>query len=74
MALADEDAFDEDLLGLVADLESYRLELTDGRFIAARGFRLERESTQAVLDEVDEDELEERGGVLELVLSWRVDS
>ncbi len=71
--LADEDAFDEDLQALVEDLESYRLVLTDGEFIAAQGFRLEQDSTRAVLEEIDEDELERRGGVLELVLSWSVD-
>lgn len=69
-AHADDDVLHEELLELVLeDRESYRIVLTDGAFTAARGFRLVADGTQAVLEEIPEEEVESRG-VLELGLSW----
>ena len=71
LADAGDDVLYEELLELYEDRESYRIVLTRGTFTAARGFELAESDTQAMLEEVSEEELESRGGVLELGLSWR---
>lgn len=61
----------EDLLALVEDAEAYRIVLTAGRFVDAEGFTLDEDDTAATLDEIVEEEIADRGGVLTLRLSWR---
>ena len=48
---------DDDFVeSLISDHEAYRFVLTEGKFIDARGFRLEARDTAAVLVEVDEND------------------
>lgn len=47
---------DEVVESLISDHETYRFVLTEGKFIDARGFRLEARDTAAVLVEVDEND------------------
>lgn len=68
---------DEILLALVEEPEAYRIVLagdpsTTVRFTEARGFTLEADDV-AVFEGLSDDELERRGGVLELELGWSVE-
>ena len=47
---------DEAVESLISDHEAYRFVLTEGKFIDARGFRLEARDTAAVLVEVDDND------------------
>jgi len=47
---------DEVVESLISDHEAYRFVLTEGKFTAAQGFRLEARDTAAVLVEVDEND------------------
>ncbi len=48
---------DDDVVdSLISDHEAYRFVLTEGKFIDARGFRLEGGNTAAVLVEIDEND------------------
>ncbi len=58
-------------IALCEDGESYRLFLTDGVFTEAVGFELADDGRSATLAEVDEEELEQNGGILVLRLAWR---
>ena len=57
---------DEVVESLISDHETYRFVLTEGKFIDARGFRLEARDTAAVLVEVDEND----GGQAVHSLTW----
>ncbi len=57
---------DEVVESLLSDHETYRFVLTEGKFIDARGFRLEARDTAAVLVEVDEND----GGQAVHSLTW----
>ena len=57
---------DEVVESLISDHETYRFVLTEGKFIDAKGFRLEARDTAAVLVEVDEND----GGQAVHSLTW----
>ncbi len=68
----------EALLALLADAEDYRLVLTDGKFIDARGFRIEEKGSVAIfLEQSDEEieeieEIDEFGGTVVYSLTWQL--
>lgn len=57
---------DDELAGLVEDLERYRLVLTDGRFVSADGFTISADAAVATADP----EKAPEDGVLRLTLAW----
>ena len=60
---------DEALDGLLSDLDTYRLVLTEGRFVAADGFRITDDGTTAIPNPGKADE----NGLLTLRLVWTND-
>ena len=68
----------EALLALLADAEDYRVVLTNGKFIGARGFRIEEKGSVAILleqsdEDVEEiDEVDEFGGTVVYSLTWQL--
>jgi hypothetical protein len=63
-------ASDNPVTALLEDLDCYRFTLTDGRFVAARGFDLRNNGSVAVPVETPWDAIVANGGILELSLSW----
>lgn len=59
-----------DLDALAEDLNRYRIVLTEGRFVAARGFDLRDGDTVAVPVVTPWEKIVENGGILEMSLSW----
>jgi hypothetical protein len=57
---------DDELAGLVEDLERYRLVLTDGRFVSADGFTISADGAAAMPDP----EKAPVDGMLRLTLAW----
>ena len=65
---------DEDLLlELVGDADDYRLMLSRGRFVEARGFEVSQDGAVAVPQAIDEDETKRNGGLLTWSLTWTVE-
>ncbi len=70
---------DEVLMELIDDADKYRLVLTDGEFVEARGFELTDDDTVAALLEQTREEMEaieevdENGNVVVYSLTWTVD-
>jgi hypothetical protein len=61
-----QDANGDDLADLVTDLSAYRLVLTDGRFLDARGFTIVEDGTVAIpVETVDPED-----GLVRISLSW----
>jgi hypothetical protein len=56
---------------LAEGLERYQIVLTEGRFVAARGFSLRDGGTAAVPIETPWETIQENGGILEMSLAWR---
>ena len=61
---------DQGLTALVEDADAYRLIASSARFVDARGFDIEDDGRSVRLDLPADDEVAERGGELELSLSW----
>ena len=65
---------------LLEDAENYRVVLTEGEFVDARGLTIEEEGTLAVLVEQDEDqiaeieEVDDDGNVVIYSLTWTIDN
>lgn len=55
---------------LVEDADRYAFVLTEGRFVAAKGFTLLDGGTRAVFVETPWEKIVENGGILELSLAW----
>lgn len=76
-ALDDEDG-DDRILALIEPFEAYRLVLTEGAFTDAAGFTLDSRSTEAMLENLENDDLEsldtDGDGLVTLVLEWTVAS
>jgi hypothetical protein len=72
-AMADQSDPSTPVTDLVEDFARYRLVLTEGRFTAARGFTLSDEGMTAAPMEMSEEEVRDRGGVVELSLTWKRD-
>ena len=68
----DDEVVDESVLNLVADLEDYRIVLTEGRFVEAMGFELEEEGRVAVPKAPIEQDDDRAAAPLVLVLAWTV--
>ena len=70
----------EVFVALVGDAEDYRLVLTDGKFVEARGFEIVDEKTVAVLQEQTREEIEaieefdDRGRTVVYSLTWTTPS
>lgn len=58
------------VIALLEDLDRYRFTLTEGHFVAARGFDIVEDGAAATLQEIPSEMLE--AGVLKLQLAWRV--
>jgi hypothetical protein len=54
---------------LIEDFAHYRIVLTEGRFTAARGFTLSDDGVTATPAEISQDDVIDRGGVVELSLT-----
>jgi hypothetical protein len=71
-SLNDSAAGESPVVALLEDLDRYRVELTEGRFVAATGFEIVRDGTAAVLQVVLEETME-AGGTLMFRLSWSIE-
>ena len=63
---------DSPVEAMLESIDSYRIVLTEGRFVEAVGFTLNGDQTIAAPIGVSEEEIDAMGGVLELSLTWRV--
>jgi hypothetical protein len=61
---------DNPVNNLLEELDGYRFTLTEGRFVAAKGFDLRNGGSVAVPVETPWDAIVANGGILELSLSW----
>jgi hypothetical protein len=69
-AMADESDRSTAVTDLIEDFARYRIVLTGGRFAGAQGFTLSDDGMTAAPIEMSEDEVRDRGGVVELSLTW----
>jgi hypothetical protein len=69
-ALADDSDRPSPVAGLFDELAAYRIVLTSGRFVSAVGFTLKDDGMTAVPVEITDDELTERGGIVDMALTW----
>jgi len=69
-AMSDESDRETPVTGLIEDFAHYRFVLTEGRFTAAQGFSLSDDGTTATPIEISQDSVNERGGVVDLMLTW----
>jgi hypothetical protein len=67
----DYEPWDESVLALVDDVESYQIRLTHGQFVAANGFQLDEDDSVARPVELTEEEIAANGNVARYSLSWR---
>lgn len=68
----EDEVVDETVLHLAADLEDYRIVLTEGRFVEAVGFELEEDGRVAVPQAPSEEDDDRAAAPLVLVLAWTV--
>ena len=69
-ATADESDRDTLVAGLAEDLAQYRIVLTEGRFTGAQGFTLSDDGVTATPTEMSQNDVNDRGGIIELSLTW----
>jgi hypothetical protein len=69
-AMADESDRSTPVTDLTEDLAQYRIVLTEGRFTAAQGFTLSDDGVTATPIEMSQDDVNDRGGIVELSLTW----
>jgi len=65
-----EDVNPSAVTGLFEDADRYRIVLTGGRFVSARGFELVDGGTAALPLEITPEQVAESGGVIEWALTW----